>query len=130
MTSSKLPRTIGTFESAEVSVSTGRFGPYIKHLSAFYSLGKDDDPLTVTLERAIEIIVEKRKKEDQKTIKAFPEDTLLKILNGRYGAYISYDKKNYKIPKGSDPAALTLEDCRKIIRETEPSNNKNVKRKK
>ncbi len=126
----KLPRSVGSYESADVMVSTGRFGPYVKHLSGFYSLAKDDDPLTVTLERAIEIIEEKRNKEHQKTIKTFTGDELIKILNGRYGPYISYNRRNYKIPKGSDPAGLTLEDCRKIIKETEPSKNKNVKRNK
>ena len=126
----KLPRTIGSFESEEVTVSIGRFGPYVKHKSGFYSLGKDDDPLSVTLERAIEIIEEKRQKEDQKTIKVFPGDEVIKILNGRYGPYISFNKNNYKIPKGSDPASLTLEDCRKIIKETEPSVKKSVKRSK
>lgn len=126
----KLPRSVGSYESADVTVSTGRFGPYVKHLSGFYSLAKDDDPLTVTLERAIEIIEEKRNKEHQKTIKIFTGDELIKILNGRYGPYISYNKRNYKIPKGSNPAELTLEDCRKIIKETEPSKNKNVKRNK
>jgi DNA topoisomerase I len=124
----KLPRTVGTFEDAEVTVSVGRFGPYVKHIDGFYSMAKSDDPLAVTLERAIEIIREKRDKESQKTIKIFTGDDPIKILNGRYGPYISYDKKNYKIPKGSDPAALTLEDCRKIIKETEPSKNKSVKR--
>lgn len=126
----KLPRTVGSYESAEVTVSTGRFGPYVKHMSGFYSLAKDDDPLTVSLERAIEIIEEKRKKEDQKTIKTFTEDESIKILNGRYGPYLSSNKRNYKIPKGSDPAGLTLEECRKIIKETEPSKNKSVKRNK
>jgi len=66
----------------------------------------------------------------EKTIKTFTGDELIKILNGRYGPYISYNRRNYKIPKGSDPAGLTLEDCRKIIKETEPSKNKNVKRNK
>jgi DNA topoisomerase-1 len=121
---------VGSFESTDVVVSVGRFGPYVKHNSGFYSLAKDDDPLTVTLQRAIEIIEEKRKKEDQKTIKSFTGDESIKILNGRYGPYISFNKRNYKIPKGSDPAGLTLEDCRKIIKETEPSKNKSVKRNK
>jgi DNA topoisomerase-1 len=126
----KLPRNVGSYESADMMVSVGRFGPYIKHQSEFYSLAKDDDPLTVTIERAIEIIEEKRKKEHQKTIKTFTGDVSIKILNGRYGPYISYNKRNYKIPKGSNPAELTLEDCTKIIKETEPSKNKNVKRNK
>jgi DNA topoisomerase I len=117
----KLPRTIGEYEASEVIVSTGRFGPYVRHKSAFYSLAKSDDPLTLTMERAIEIIAEKRKKETEKTIREFPENKEMKLLNGRYGAYISYKKQNYKLPKGKDPRELTLEDCLTIVKETEPS---------
>ncbi len=117
----KLPRTIGNYEDSEVIVSTGRFGPYVRHKSAFYSLSKTDDPLTIELERAIELITEKRKKEAEKTIRIFAENADMKILNGRYGAYISYKKQNYKIPKSKDPKELTLQDCLSIVKETEPS---------
>ncbi len=117
----KLPRNIGLFEEEEVTVATGRFGPYVRHKSAFYSLAKTDDPMTITMERAVELIGEKRQKESEKLIREFPGEGDLKILNGRYGAYISFEKKNYKIPKGTEPKSLTLEDCQRIIKETEPT---------
>ena len=126
----KLPRPLGMFETSEVIVSTGRFGPFIKHKSAFYSLKKEDDPLEITLDQAIELIHEKRKKEKEKLVKSFAEDEKLKILNGRFGVYISYDRQNYKIPKGKDPGELTLEECRKIISETNPSGSRKTRVKK
>ncbi len=126
----KLPRTLGEYESGEVVVSTGRFGPYVRHASLFYSLPKDDDPLTVELDRAIEIIVAKRHTDSQKILKEFKDDkTLIQVLNGRYGAYIFCNKANYKIPKDKDPKALTLEDCKTIISETQPSKSKSKKKK-
>jgi DNA topoisomerase-1 len=126
----RLPRQLGTFEDSEVIVSTGRFGPFVKHNSSFYSLKKEDDPLDITLDKAIERIIEKRKKETEKIIRSFEEDDQLKILNGRFGAYISYQKQNYRIPKGKDPKSLTLEDCLKIIKETAPSVNRKTRIKK
>jgi DNA topoisomerase-1 len=126
----KLPRQLGMFETSEVIVSTGRFGPFVKHKSTFYSLKKEDDPLEITLDQAIELIHEKRKKEKEKLIKSFAEDDKLKILNGRFGVYISYDRQNYKIPKGKDPKDLTLEECRKIISETTPSGARKTRMKK
>ncbi|MCX6249370.1 MAG: type I DNA topoisomerase [Bacteroidetes bacterium] len=126
----KLPRTAGSFEADDVIISVGRFGPYIKHKSKFYSLGKNEDPLEVSLERAIEIIGEKRNKEISKTIRVFRENESVRILNGRFGPYISYNSANYKIPKSTKPEDLTLEECMKIIKETEPSKKKTVKRKK
>jgi len=126
----KLPRLLGDFEDSEVIVSTGRFGPYIRHKSIFSSLAKTDDPMTVELERAIELILEKRKKEMEKTIQEFPENPDIKVLNGRYGAYISYKKQNYKIPKSKDPKELTLKDCLIIVKETEPSKPGRISRKK
>jgi DNA topoisomerase-1 len=126
----KLPRTLGEFESAEVVVSTGRFGPYIRHNSLFYSLPKDIDPLTVELDRASEIILAKRQADSQKIVHEFNDDkTLIQVLNGRFGAYISCNKENYKIPKGKDPKALTLADCKAIIAETPPSKSKSKKKK-
>jgi len=111
----KFPRNIGTYENEEMSVAIGRFGPYIKHKSLFYSLAKTDDPNLITKERAFEIIEEKRKKIRESLIKEFKEDAALKILKGRWGPYISYNKKNYKIPKSTEPETLTFDDCKKII---------------
>jgi DNA topoisomerase-1 len=117
----RLPRILGTFENEEVVVGSGRFGPYIRHRSMFYSLDKTDDPLTIELRRAEEIITRKRDQEREKLIREFPEEPLMKILKGRYGPYLSYNKQNFKIPKGMIPEELTLEDCRKIVAETAPS---------
>ncbi len=126
----RLPRSIGEYETAEVTVAIGRFGPYIRHKSLFYSLPKDDDPLTVELGRAIEIILAKQQQDSQKVLKEFTEDkTVIQVLNGRYGAYIAFNKENYKIPRGRDPKALTQEDCRTIIAETQPSKSKSKKKK-
>ena len=126
----KLPRSLGDFEEMEVIVSTGRFGPYIRHKSLFYSLPKEDDPLTVNLERASEIILEKRKQDSQKILNEFHSDQgMIYILNGRFGAYISFNKENYKIPKGNDPKTLTLDEVKKIITETQPSKPKSKKKK-
>ena len=116
----KLPRTLGEFEGSPVTVGAGRFGPYILHEKKYTSLGKDDDPMAITLERAVELIVDKRKQEIKKHIKLFAEDMKLEILNGRYGPYLSYDGKNYRLPKNLfDKAAdLTYEECMKIIEST------------
>jgi DNA topoisomerase I len=110
----KLPKVIGTFEGADILVSVSRFGPYLKHLNGFFSLRKTDDPITITESRAIELILEKRTKDINKLIKEFPENPDVKVLKGRWGIYISINKNNYKIPKGTDPKQLTLEDCLKI----------------
>jgi DNA topoisomerase I len=113
----KLPRLLGQFEDSDVTVSTGRFGPYALHKSKFYSLRKGDDPYTVELDRAIDIIVEKREKDSNKLILQYEKDKELSVLNGRWGPYISYKKDNFKIPRGTDPKTLTYEECMKIIQE-------------
>jgi len=126
----KLPRVVGEFESTEVVISTGRFGPYVRHQSAFYTLPKEDDPLAVTLERAVEIIVHKRQVDSQKILHEFQDTTgPIRVINGRFGAYIAYNKENYKIPRGNDPLTLTLEACKNIIANTEPSKSKSKKKK-
>ncbi|MBC8320935.1 MAG: type I DNA topoisomerase [Bacteroidetes bacterium] len=111
------PRILGNYEDQQVSVAIGRFGPYIKHDGKFISLKKDDDPGSIMLERATDLIEEKRKVEREKIIKKFPEDDKVQLLNGRYGAYLVIDKQNYKIPKGTDAPALTLEECYKIAKD-------------
>jgi DNA topoisomerase-1 len=111
-----LPRSLGEFEGKEITVGVGKFGPYIRHKNEFYSLKKGvDEPMTVTLERAVELIHEKRNADLQKVIKEYEGEPDLKVLNGRYGPYISYQKKNFKIPKSVDPASLTQEDCMNLI---------------
>ena len=111
----ELPRTLGDFEEKTVTVASGRFGPYVKHNNAFVSLPKGGDPMTISLEEAIVLIEEKRKKENEKLIKKFDEDADIEVLNGRYGPYIAYKKKNFKIPKDKTPVELTFEECKKII---------------
>lgn len=113
----KLPRTLGEFEDKEVSVGAGRFGPYIKHDSKYVSLPKDEDPLKVSLEKAVELILAKREAEAKRFIKSFEEDPEMEILNGPYGPYISYKKKNYRLPKDKKESAagLTFDECMKII---------------
>ncbi len=111
----RLPRTLGPFEDEELVIGVGKYGPYVRHKSKFYSLSKTDDPFTIESERAIEIIKEKRTQEENRNIKQFDEEPGLLILNGRYGPYISFNKKNYRIPKSRKPEELTLEECRDII---------------
>ncbi len=123
----KLPRELGEFESKKVVVGTGRFGPYIRHDNKFISLGKSDDPYTVDLPRAVELIHAKRDKDDKAVIRIFDENPEVKILNGRWGPYISFKKQNYKIPKKTEAEKLTYEDCMKIIGqapETKPKRTK------
>ncbi len=113
----KLPRTLGSYEGLTVTIGTGRFGPYVLHDRKFTSLPKDEDPMTITLEKAIELINEKRQQETKKHLKFFMEDPKLEILNGRYGPYLTYDGKNYRLPKSMHEkvADLTYEECMKII---------------
>ncbi|RPI46929.1 MAG: DNA topoisomerase I, partial [Bacteroidetes bacterium] len=113
----KLPRLLGQFEDSDVTVSTGRFGPYVLHQSKFYSLGKGDDPYTIELDRALEIIRLKKEKDSNKVILEFSEDKDLQVLNGRWGPYIHHKKENFKIPRGFDPKTLSFADCMKIISE-------------
>ena len=114
----KLPRDLGEYENKKVSVAIGRFGPYVRHDNKFVSLEKGvDDPYLLELERAVELIEAKREKDRQALIRTFDEEPELRILNGRWGPYISYKKKNYKIPKNTEAEKLELADCMKIIEE-------------
>lgn len=107
----KLPRIVGEFEEMNVTAAIGRFGPYIRHNNKFVSIPKDEDPHTISIEKAIEMIETKRKEEAAKTIKLFDENEDVQILNGRYGPYIKVGKKNVKIPKDKKPEELTLAEC-------------------
>ena len=120
----KLPRNLGDFEGKTVTVAIGRFGPYIRHDSKFVSLEKDiDDPYLIVLERAIDLIESKREKDLNAVIKVFEQDPEVRLLNGRWGPYISFKKNNYKIPKSTDAAALSFEDCMLLI-EKQPAPKK------
>ena len=124
----KMPRTVGDYEGKAVTVAIGRFGPYVRHNSVFVSLEKDvDDPFTIELERAIVLIESKREKDKNAVIKIFDENPEVKLLNGRWGPYISFKKNNYKIPKGTDATTLTFEDCTKLI-DKEPKAKKGRKK--
>ncbi len=112
----KLPRTLGDYEEKTVTVGVGRFGPYVRHNNVYVSIPKGTDPMEITLEESIELIEKKRKTEEERHIKRF-EDTDLVVLNGRFGPYICYKKKNYKLPKtlATAPADLTYSQCMEIV---------------
>ena len=113
----QLPRTLGDFEGSPVVIGAGRFGPYVLHQKKYTSLPKESDPMAVTLDEAVSLIKEKRQADSQKHLKKFDADGKLQILNGRYGPYIAYDGKNYRIAKALHPRAaeLTFDECMAII---------------
>lgn len=107
----KLPRDLGEYEGKPMTVAIGRFGPYVKHDSKFVSIPKEDDPYTIEADRAIQLIEQKKEADANKYIKSFDENPDIQVLNGRFGPYIKFGKKNVKIPKGKEPKELTLEEC-------------------
>ncbi len=113
----KLPRTLGDFEGSPIVIGSGRFGPYILHNKKYVSLPKTDDPLSVAIDRAIELIQEKRNQEAQRHLQKFDEDPKMEVMNGRYGPYICYDGKNYRMPKAmhSKAGQLTYDQCLQIV---------------
>ena len=110
----RLPVDLGEYEGESLSVGVGKFGPYVRHGKSYVSIPKDEDPLTVTRERAVELIAEKRQADKNREIKKFEAEDIL-VLNGRFGAYITHAGENYKLPKGTVAADLTLEQCQEII---------------
>jgi DNA topoisomerase-1 len=127
----KLPRLLGQFEDSDVTVSIGRFGPYIAHDKKFYSLSKDFDPYTISLEEATPILVEKRTAKEERTIKIFEKEKI-QLLRGPYGPYIKQGLRNYKIPKEQQEKAaeMELEEAKKIIEEGKANPPKKSFRKK
>ncbi len=111
----KFPRNLGEFQGKEVQVCLGKFGPYVKYGTLFASLKKNEEPLLVSLDRAVELIREKQEKESQKIIKMSFEHPDIAMIIGKYGPYISYKEKNYKIPKDFVPENLTFEECKNLI---------------
>lgn len=124
----KLPRTLGEFEDLVVKANVGRFGPYIQHGKIFASIPKEENPMSITFDRAVEIILEKREADANKIIKLFPEREDVQLLNGRWGAYLKIGKDNIKLPKGTEAEKLTLEECLAIA-ETQAKSPAKGKRK-
>lgn len=127
----KLPRTLGTFEDKDVAVNIGRFGPYIAHDGKFYSLGKDFDPYSITLDEAAPIVEEKRKAKEERTIKIFEKEKI-QVLRGPYGPYIKQGLRNFKLSKEQQERAadLSLEEVKKTIEELKANPPKKIPRRK
>jgi len=131
----KLPRIIGQYNDQDLKANFGRFGPYIQYGKIYATIPKGEDPITISYERAIEIIEEKIEKDANKMIKTFSEDENMQLLNGRWGPYLKIGKKNYKLPKDKDAKALTYEECIEIsknqtkttTKKTSTSRKKSVK---
>lgn len=124
----KLPRILGEYEEQSVRANIGRYGPYVQLGKLFVSLPKEDDPMTVNLDRAIELIKVKQEEEKNKIIKLFPENEDVQLLNGRYGAYLKIGRSNFRLPKDKDPKELSLEECLEIA-ENQPSKKRGAKKK-
>lgn len=124
----ELPRTLGEYEDKTVTAAIGRFGPFVRHNNVFVSIPKGEDIMELTLERAVELIEEKRLKDRQRHVKKFEEEPEMEILNGRYGCYIAYKGANYPIPKTvTEPAALTYEACMQIVEKHVATKGKTTK---
>jgi DNA topoisomerase-1 len=126
----KLPRTLGEHDGKKVTAAIGRFGPYVRYDGKFVSLKADDgdDPYTITLERALELVQAKLAADAKALIKAFDEDEGVRILNGRYGPYIKAGRINATIPKGEDPAGITWERAQELIEEAKNKPRRGRKR--
>ncbi len=124
----KLPRTVGEYEDTDVVAAIGRFGPYVRHKSKFYSLGKLYDPHTITIEDSIQVIEDKRKKDAEKFIKGFEEDPDMQVLNGRWGPYLKAGKLNVRIPKDVEAKELTYAECVKLAEEAPAKKGKKGKK--
>ena len=113
----KLPRQVGEYEGLPVTIGAGRFGPYVLHDKKYTSLPKDADPMSITLEECIQLIEGHRKEEADKHLRVFVEDDKLEVINGRYGPYLAYDGKNYRLPKSMHERAkeLSYDECMAII---------------
>ena len=127
----KLPRNLGAFENEDVTVSIGRFGPFIAHNKNFYSLNKEHDPYSITLDEAMPLLKEKRQAKEERTIKVFEKEKI-QVLRGPYGPYIKQGLRNYKLNKEQQERAadLTIEEVKKIIEELKANPPKKMARKK
>jgi DNA topoisomerase-1 len=125
----KLPRVLGESEGQEIRANAGRFGPYVQYGKLFVSIPKGEDPMSITLERALEIIAVKQEEEANKMIKSFDGRADVQLLNGRYGAYLKIGKDNFKLPKGTVPETLTIEECLDIAANQKTAPKKGAKKK-
>ena len=125
----KMPRTLGEFEELVVKANVGRFGPYIQHGKIFASIPKEESPMNITFERAVEIILEKRESDANKLIKSFTEQEDMQLLNGRWGPYLKIGKNNFKLPKGTEAEKLTYDECITISKNQPKGKKKPVKKK-
>jgi len=128
----KLPREVGEYEGEKVTASVGRYGPYVRHKNAFYSIKEEegDDALSINIDRAKEVIEAKRKADKERIIKEFDEDSEMQLLNGRWGPYLKKGKKNYRLPKDVEAKELSYEDCVKIIEEAPAKGKRSTRSKK
>lgn len=126
----KLPRVVGEYDEKPLKVNIGRFGPYIQSGSLFASIPKDEDPMSIEFDRAVELMEAKKKAEAEKYINDFEHESgTIQVLNGRYGPYIKLGKKNYKIPKDQEPKEITLEQALEIIKDQDQNKGKKKKKK-
>ncbi|MGB1317326.1 MAG: topoisomerase C-terminal repeat-containing protein, partial [Flavobacteriales bacterium] len=126
----KLPREVGEFEGEVLTIGVGKYGPYVRHKKSYVSIG-DEDPMTITKEKSIELIEAKREELKKMLINEFTDgDDVIQVKNGRYGPYISKGKKNFRIPKGTEPESLALADCLEIIANTPDKPKRGARKKK
>jgi len=126
----KLPRTIGEYEGEVVKANSGRFGPYVQIGKVFVSIPKEEDPMTISFDRAVELMVNKKIADASKVLKTFEEREDVQILDGRWGAYLKIGKNNYKLPKGTEIETLELEKCLEMAVEQDKAPKKKPFRKK
>ena len=120
----KLPRTLGDFNGEVVKANIGRFGPYVQIGKVFVSIPKDEDPMTIHLERALELYEAKKSADASKVLKVFPEREDVQILDGKWGAYLKIGKNNYKLPKDTDIASMELSACLTLAEEQDKAPKK------
>lgn len=126
----KFPKVIGQYEDVDIKINKGRFGPYVQQAKLFVSIKEENgDTLeNMTIERAIELIEEKKEEDRNRIIKSFDEDDTMQLLNGRYGPYLKVGRKNYKLPKDVEPKDLTYDECLHIM-ENQPAKKRKAKKK-
>jgi DNA topoisomerase-1 len=127
----KLPRTLGEYEGQAIKANNGRFGPYVQVGKLFVSIPKEEDAISISFDRAVELYLKKQEDDANKMIKVFAERPEVQLLNGRYGAYLKIGKDNFKLPKDAQPELLTLDECLQIAesQDSKPKKKKPFKKK-